>query len=156
MPQEFPSPPAPLSFQAAFQRLLARAPGPVFPRARRLYFDKYCLEGAETSGPFRTFLLEEEIQEAAGGAVRIRALAFAVVHWQAGPPPSHAYAEYLRQRWQLDPDDLVPVPDREWFRRDGAYARFSTAAVYERAAPTTLVSPPPGPATPADDPGSSR
>ena len=67
------------NFLQAFERLLSHAPGPVFPRARELYLRKYPLE-TEPSEPFRTFLLEEEIQEASGGAVRSRALAFAVVH----------------------------------------------------------------------------
>ncbi|MFM7267499.1 MAG: hypothetical protein ACKOZT_02780, partial [Cyanobium sp.] len=31
-------------FQQAFERLLIRAPGPVFPRARALYLQKYSLE----------------------------------------------------------------------------------------------------------------
>jgi len=68
------------SFQQAFERLLARAPGPVFPRARALYLQKYPLEG-EQEGDFRTFLLEEEIQESPAGALRVRARAMAIVAW---------------------------------------------------------------------------
>ena len=82
------------SFQQAFESLLSVAPGPVFPRARELYLRKYPLEArlAVDGSPvksaaaseaesevgldrFRTFLLEEEIQEAAGGIVRVRARA---------------------------------------------------------------------------------
>ena len=46
--------------------LLSRAPAQLFPRARRLYFDKYPLEGhpdrlagAQPASPFRTFVLSE-------------------------------------------------------------------------------------------------
>jgi hypothetical protein len=130
-------------FQSAYERLLSRAPGPVFPRARALYFCKYSLE-QEPDGPFRTFLLEEELQEASGGAVRSRGLAFAVVHWHGPQIAAGRYATYLEQRWQLQPSDLTPVDDAPWFREGGAWARFSAAAVYERATPTTLVSPPAG------------
>jgi hypothetical protein len=128
------------TFQQAFEQLLLRAPGPVFPRARELYLRKYPLE-AEPLGCFRTFLLREEIQEAAGGAVRIRALDFALVHWQEAAIDLDQAAAYLREQWQLSPDDLAPEPGQSWFREGGAYARFSAPAVYERAAPTTLVGP---------------
>lgn len=144
-----------VSFQQAFERLLQRAPGPVFPRARRLYLRKYALE-QEDPQRFRTFLLEEEIEEASGGALRVRAVAFAVVHWQAHPIDLHDYASYLRQCWRLRPEDLALVEGQTWFREEGAYARFSAPALYERAAPsTTLVKPSADPAAPAADPGSS-
>lgn len=139
------------SFQSSFTRLLDRAPGPVFPRARQLFFLKYPLE-QEPKGPFRTFLLEEEVQEAAGGALRVRALAFALVHWQAPQTELQAYADYLRAYWGLDGDDLALVQGEEWFRQGGAYARFRSPAVYERATPTTLVSGANDPDAPGDDP----
>ena len=66
-------------FLQAFERLLSRAPGPLFPRARQLYLRKYSLE-VDLANPFRTFLLEEEIQESAGGAVRIRAVSLSLIH----------------------------------------------------------------------------
>ena len=139
-----------LSFQSAFERLLSRAPGPVFPRARQLYLKKYFLEGHEPA-PFRTFLLEEEIQESPGGAIRVRGLAFAVVHWQGGQTGVDTYADYLWERWRLEPDDLTPVDGEPWFRGNGAYARFSAPAVFERATPTALVSSSADPADPEDD-----
>ena len=128
------------TFQRAVEELLSRAPGPVFPRARRLYLQKYSI-GGDTSSPFRTFLLEEDIQEAAGGVVRIRALAFAVVHWQAAQVALEVYAEHLREHWGLEPDDLTLVSGEPWFRDGGAWARFSHPLVCERATPTTLISP---------------
>ena len=143
------------TFPQAFERLLSRAPGPVFPRARELYLRKYCLEdGAQpqTAGSLCTFVLEEEIQEAAGGAVRSRAVAFALVHWQGPQLELCRYAAYLAERWQLHPADLTPVADTPWFRESGAWARFSAPAVFERSAPTTLVSSPADPAPAADAP----
>jgi len=139
-------------FQQAFERLLSRSPGPVFPRARQLYLSKYPLEEDSTSA-FRTFLLEEEIQEAAGGAVRSRAVAFAVVHWH-GPQLDRAlYAAYLAERWQLHPQDLTPMAGASWFREGGAWARFTAPAVYERTAPTSLLSSPAHRGAAADDHG---
>jgi hypothetical protein len=139
------------SFQQAFESLLSVAPGPVFPRARELYLRKYPLEArlAVDGSPvksaaaseaesevgldrFRTFLLEEEIQEAAGGIVRVRARAFAVVHWQAPQTHLDDYAHYLQARWALQPNGLS-LEGESWFREGGAFARFVAAAVYERA-----------------------
>ena len=131
------------SFQQAFESLLCLAPGPVFPRARELYLRKYPLEGRliEDGVPdspggvrdrFRTFLLDEEIQESSGGIVRVRALAFAVVHWRSPQVNAHDYTAYLEQRWQLQPDGLCLEPG-SWFREGGAYACFRAPAVYERS-----------------------
>jgi hypothetical protein len=136
------------SFQEAFERLLSRAPGPVFPRARQLYLRKYPLETDPTS-PFRTYLLEEAIQESEGGIVRIRALRFALVQGDQHPLDLGACRTYLSQRWGLEPDELVPMGGDGWFRDGAAWARFSAAAVHERAAPTTLISRPDGPDAPA-------
>ena len=124
------------SFQQAFQALLSRAPGPVFPRARQLYLRKYPLEGRiahveSLDAPrFRTFLLREEIQEGLGGVIRVRARRFAVVHWQAPQTNAADYLTYLQQRWNLQPTDLALV-EEPWFRDGGAWAFFSAAAVYE-------------------------
>lgn len=120
------------SFQQAFESLLSVAPGPVFPRARELYLRKYPLEASTAAERFRTFLLEEEIQESSGGIVRVRALAFAVVHWQAPQTNPDDYTTYLQQRWQLQPDGLT-LQEESWFREGGAYARFRAPAVYERS-----------------------
>ncbi|MEA5415887.1 hypothetical protein [Synechococcus sp. BA-132 BA5] len=143
----------PPSFQQAFERLLTRAPGPVFPRARALYLQKYPLEG-EPQGDFRTFLLEEDIQESPVGALRIRALAMAIVAWGQPRFDAAAAATYLQQRWGLRPHDLQEVEGASWFRDSGAYGRFSSLAVYERAAPTSLISSSADPGPPAADPGS--
>ena len=144
-----------LPFQQAFERLLSRAPGPIFPRARELYLRKYCLEDGgqpQAVGSLCTFVLEEEILEAAGGAVRSRALAFALVHWQGPQLELSRYAAYLAERWQLHQTQLIPVADTAWFREGGAWVRFSAPAVYERSAPTTLVSSSADPTPAADAP----
>ena len=120
------------SFQQAFEALLALAPGPVFPRARELYLRKYCLEGRDAQDRFRTFLFEEEIQESEGGTVRVSALSFAVVRWQAAQSTPEEYAAYLQQRWQLQPAGLS-LEIEPWFRDGGAFARFQAAAFYERS-----------------------
>ncbi|MFN7871738.1 MAG: hypothetical protein ACK5QQ_06005 [Cyanobacteriota bacterium] len=143
------------SFQKAFELLLSRAPGPVFPRARQLYLRKYPLE-TDPATPFRTFLLEESIQESEGGIVRIRALRFAVVQGDGQPFDLAACRTYLHQRWGLEPDELVPMGGDGWFRDGGAWARFTAAAVHERAAPTTLISRPDGPDVPAASGDPSR
>jgi hypothetical protein len=129
------------TFSQAFGRLMSRAPGPVFPRARSLYLRKYPLE-TEAEGSFRTFLLEEEIHESPQGAVRSRALAFAVVHWQGPQVDRAVYAAYLDRRWAIHPPNLVVVPQESWFRGGGAWARFSLPVVFERSHPTTLLSSP--------------
>lgn len=141
------------SFQQSFERLLARAPGPVFPRARSLYLQKYPLEG-ELQGDYRTFLLEEDIQESPAGALRIRALAMAIVAWDQPHIDAAAAAAYLERRWGLRPHDLQVMEGASWFRNAGAFARFGTMAVYERAAPTSLLSSSVDPAPPAADPDS--
>ena len=120
------------SFQQAFEALLALAPGPVFPRARELYLPKYCLEGRDAQDRFRTFLFEEEIQESEGGTVRVSALSFAVVHWQAAQSTPEEYVAYLQRRWKLQPDGLS-LENESWFRDGGAFARFQAAASYERS-----------------------
>jgi len=124
------------SFQQAFEALLTRAPGPVFPKARQLYLRKYALEGPianpdSLDAPrFRTFLLQEEIQEGPGGVIRVRARRFAVVHWLAPQTNAADYLIYLQQRWSLQPADLTLV-EEAWFRDGGAWAFFSAPAVYE-------------------------
>jgi hypothetical protein len=149
------------SFQQAFEQLLRRAPGPVFPKARRLYLHKYALEApaAPTPGdggpPFRTFLLEEEIQEGEAGLLRIRALAFALVHWQAPQTDLESYRRYLQQRWELDPAALE-LQAEPWFRQGGAWARFTAPAVVERVVVLPLVTPPADPASAADGADPSR
>lgn len=156
------------SFQQAFERLLRLAPGPLFPRARSLYFHKYSLEdpsevtlrhgdrlaeGGSLLGRFRTFLLQEDIEEAPAGLQRIRAVRFALVHWQGPQTDPAVYSAYLQQRWQLPALDLCLAEDC-WFRDAGAYASFRAAAERERLISASFVA---GPKSPdgSDHPASS-
>jgi len=120
--------------------LLERAPASLFPRARRLYFDKYPLEGrpedldlAHASAPFRTFVLREtlglpELMERDGGddeppAPKLHELA--LVHWQEVDQPStEEVMGYLRQRWLLEPA-RVEAMQESWFREGGAWTRVT-------------------------------
>lgn len=131
---------ADISFQEAFVALLTRAPSPLFPRARQLYLRKYPLEGAllqpgrPLASRFRTFLLQEEIQEDASGQICVRARRFAVVHWQARQIDRTEYLNDLQLRWDLRPVDLALV-DEPWFRDGGAFAVFSATAHYDGRPP---------------------
>lgn len=120
------------SFDTAFRDLLRLAPGPVFPRARALYFHKYPLEG-KGAAPFRTHLMDEEIEEPEalqGGGYLVRALRFAVVFWDGVPVASTPnFAAYLTQQWQLNPVDLKQESGL-WFRDEGHYASFTAPALY--------------------------
>lgn len=124
------------AFETAFIDLLRLAPGPIFPRARQLYFRKYALEGQGHDGPFRTHLLAEQVEEAEGleqPGYRVRAVSFAVVYWDGTPTRSDPdFAGYLGERWALEAPDLTPEPDL-WFRGEGHYARFSAPALYSSA-----------------------
>ncbi|SBO42157.1 hypothetical protein [Cyanobium sp. NIES-981] len=138
MASSSPRQPADTSFQQAFTTLLSVAPGPVFPRARQLYLRKYPLEGppvqldaAAFPSRFRTFLLQEEIQEGRDGLYRVRGHRFAVVHWQAPQTNPADYLTFLQERWGLQPDHLTLQQD-SWFRNGGAWACFNATAVYER------------------------
>jgi len=126
----------PSAFETAFVALLRQAPGPIFPRARQLYFRKYALEGQGQDGPFRTHLLAEQVEEADGleGAGHlVRAVSFAVVYWDGTPASSDPdFAGYLSERWALEAPDLTPEPEF-WFRGEGLYARFSAPALYRSA-----------------------
>jgi hypothetical protein len=121
----------PARLEQALQRLLPSAPGPVFPRARRLYFDKYPLEGlpadldaAAVPGRFRTFVLRDTSTESAEGAVTTRVHELALVHWQSPQTNDADYRTYLQQQWQLHPLALV-LESESWFREGGAWARVT-------------------------------
>ena len=124
-------------FAAAFQQLMSRAPGPVFPRARRLYFDKYALEGSDPQTPFRTHLLEETIEERSDGSLHVQALRFAVVsagpdHPDAGsiaPIDRDEAVQYLHKRWRQSPTDIAEG-QAPWFRTNRSYLRVALSATY--------------------------
>jgi hypothetical protein len=120
--------------------MLERAPAGLFPRARRLYFDKYPLEGrpqdldqAAVPVAFRTFVLRETLSQPdspvqpAGrtGALPPKLHELALVHWHAlNQAPAEDVLQYLRQRWQLEPASLE-VMEESWFRETGAWVRVT-------------------------------
>ena len=49
--------------QDALEQLMVRAPSALFKRARRLYLDKYPLDGRDCSSALRLFVAEERVEE---------------------------------------------------------------------------------------------
>ena len=124
-------------FTLAVQRLMRRAPGPVFPRARRLYFDKYALEDREAATSHRTHLLEESIVEGSDGSLRIEIQAFALVPWDpergAAIPGDTLKAEaaerYLWEQWRRTAT-AIRQGEGPWFRTETAYLRLDLQGTY--------------------------
>lgn len=132
-PDRLPSHPRAMPSQTltdAYSALLSNAPAPLFARARRLYLNKYCLDGRGTKSVLRLFVAQETIEERvevdqdAGPLGRIATLQsstleLALVHWQQDAPPEQALIEtYLRQSWQLQPCLIAPA-EESWFRNGG-------------------------------------
>jgi hypothetical protein len=131
----------------ALEPLLERAPSGIFPRARRLYFDKYPLEGRPQdldldpeAGRFRTFVVRETLHQLSGHhppksarpAANLQAELsssklheLAVVHWHQ---PDHAPLEdvnrFLLEQWQLQPVALEAMQE-SWFRQGGSWVRVT-------------------------------
>jgi hypothetical protein len=131
----------------ALEPLLERAPAGLFPRARRLYFDKYPLEGRPQDldlepapGRFRTFVVRETLHQLvdpqdsrpAQPAANLQAdlstsklHELAVVHWhQPDHAPLEAVSRYLLEQWQLHPVALE-VMHESWFRQGGPWVRVT-------------------------------
>ena len=49
--------------QQAYVALMERAPAGLFPKARQLYLNKYCLDGREPQGPLRLYVQQEKAEE---------------------------------------------------------------------------------------------
>ncbi len=161
--------PLSVRLDAAFTDLLSRAPAPLFPRARRRYFDKYPLEGHPdqlaadaTASPFRTFVLSEvpPPEASSGLAEPAEALAppeaaegpateapapapaiaaLALVQWQAAAIDLEAAVRYLEQHWQLEAAELQPM-EESWFRDGGAWVRISPRGAGPAPAPVAPAS----------------
>ncbi|NKB73575.1 MAG: hypothetical protein GKR83_03540 [Synechococcus sp. s2_metabat2_7] len=116
--------------QAAFEQLMVRAPSALFKRARRLYLDKYPLDGRDCSSALRLFVAEERVEEwvepdpeAAPlgkiAVVTIRPTRLSLVHWQQSEPASEQMcSDYLQNTWGLDPSGFKAISD-PWFRNGG-------------------------------------
>ena len=120
----------------AYGALLSRAPGPLFTRARKLYLNKYCLDGRSSQSPLRLFVVQETLNESvepdpeAGPLGRIATLQsstaeLALVHWQMDEPPAQTLIQtYLQQSWQLSPSLITPCTE-SWFRNGGFQLRIT-------------------------------
>ncbi len=120
----------------AYGALLSRAPAPLFTRARKLYLNKYCLDGRGSQSPLRLFVVQETLNESvepdpeAGPLGRIATLQsstaeLALVHWQMDEPPAQTLIQtYLQQSWQLSPSLITPCTE-SWFRNGGFQLRIT-------------------------------
>ena len=120
----------------AYGALLSRAPAPLFTRARKLYLNKYCLDGRSSQSPLRLFVVQETLNESvepdpeAGPLGRIATLQsstaeLALVHWQMDEPPAQTLIQtYLQQSWQLTPS-LISPGNESWFRNGGFQLRIT-------------------------------
>ena len=120
----------------AYGALLSRAPAPLFTRARKLYLNKYCLDGRSSQSPLRLFVVQETLNESvepdpeAGPLGRIATLQsstteLALVHWQMDEPPAQTLIQtYLQQSWQLSPS-LITTCTESWFRNGGFQLRIT-------------------------------
>jgi hypothetical protein len=142
----------PTALLQALEPLLERAPAGLFPRARRLYFDKYPLEGRPQDldlnpapGCFLTFVVRETLHQdgsqlaptpttarapRSGSNVqqqpsRSKLHELAVVHWQqTDHAPLEAVNRYLLEQWKLQPAALE-VMQESWFRQGGPWVRVT-------------------------------
>ena len=120
----------------AYGALLSSAPAPLFSRARKLYLNKYCLDGRSSQSPLRLFVVQETLNESvepdpeAGPLGRIATLQsstaeLALVHWQMDEPPAQTLIQtYLQQSWQLSPSLITPCTE-SWFRNGGFQLRIT-------------------------------
>ncbi|WP_232199880.1 hypothetical protein [Synechococcus sp. CC9616] len=125
------------TLQNAYNALMAKAPGAAFPRARRLYLNKYQLPQSDEKHGLRLFVSEESLDESQHPAEdgephhRIVTLTstpreLAVVHWQQPEAPEQADLQrWLDTAWGLDAEELTLTPWPEpWFRDGGHQTRF--------------------------------
>ena len=100
--------------QVAFEQLMAHAPSALFKRARRLYLDKYPLDGRDSSSALRLFVAKERVEEwvepdpetAPTGkiaVVTIRPTLLSLVHWQQNDPANKLSARHARSDPRSDP-----------------------------------------------------
>ncbi len=109
---------------------MERAPSALFKRARRLYLDKYPLDGRDCSSALRLFVAEEQVEESVEAdpeaaplgkiaVVTTRPTLLSLVHWQQSDPASEQMcSDYLQGTWGLDPTCFKPLND-PWFRNGG-------------------------------------
>ena len=116
--------------QVAFEQLMERATSALFKRARRLYLDKYPLDGRDCTSALRLFVAEEQVEEwvepdpeaAPSGRIAVvttRPTRLSLVHWQQNDPASEQIcSDYLQNVWGLEPTCFKTFND-PWFRNGG-------------------------------------
>ena len=116
--------------QVALEQLMERAPSALFKRARRLYLDKYPLDGRDCTSALRLFVAEERVEEwvepdpeaAPSGQIVVvttKPTRLSLVHWQQNDPASEQIcSDYLQNTWGLDPTCFKAFND-PWFRNGG-------------------------------------
>ena len=116
--------------QVALEQLMERAPSALFKRARRLYLDKYPLDGRDCTSALRLFVAEERVEEwvepdpeaAPSGQIAVvttKPTRLSLVHWQQNDPASEQIcSDYLQNIWGLDPTCFKAFND-PWFRNGG-------------------------------------
>ena len=109
---------------------MERAPSALFKRARRLYLDKYPLDGRDCTSALRLFVAEERVEEwvepdpeaAPSGQIAVvttKPTLLSLVHWQQNDPASEQIcSDYLQNTWGLDPTCFKAFND-PWFRNGG-------------------------------------
>jgi hypothetical protein len=145
----------PAELLQALEPLLERAPAGLFPRARRLYFDKYPLEGRPQdldqnpeAGPFRTFVLREtlyqqttDLPEQAGQPEQADPGAgaeqpdptpaspklheLALVHWQQQQQATPQALAHYLRQHWQLEGVELEVMEESWFREGGAWVRIT-------------------------------
>jgi len=132
---------------------MKRAPSALFKRARRLYLDKYPLDGRDYEGALRLFVAAEQIQEwvepdpetATGqiAVVTIRPTRLALVHWQSDrAAPEQLISDYLANTWALNAKTFSPM-ETPWFRNSGHHQQGEAPAglIWTRRSPFTTRQP---------------
>ena len=116
--------------QVALEQLMERAPSALFKRARRLYLDKYPLDGRDCTSALRLFVAEERVEEwvepdpeaAPSGQIAVvttKPTRLSLVHWQQNDQASEQIcSDYLQNTWGLDPTCFKAFND-PWFRNGG-------------------------------------
>ena len=121
--------------QQAYVALMERAPAGLFPKARQLYLNKYCLDGREPEGPLRLYVQQEQAEETIEACLveqeprrraiyTVKPLTLALVHWQQPAAADSAIEAAYLQSWGLQDISLSPQGE-PWFRQGGHHSLLS-------------------------------
>ena len=121
--------------QQAYVALMERAPAGLFPKARQLYLNKYCLDGREPEGPLRLYVQQEQAEETIEACLveqeprrraiyTVKPLTLALVHWQQPAAADSAIEAAYLQSWGLQDISLSPQGE-SWFRQGGHHSLLS-------------------------------